>query len=273
VAPTSLFAFILLAAASACALAQSPTIELLDPSQRADGVIEKDVREPAPRLRAALGAGISIAPRFEGSDRSRTRVVPIVQLAYGPVFFGLGGLGLNLYRDSHWRLGANLSLSGRKESADPRLQGLGDVDRTVLAGVFGVYANRGILARAHIATDIGGKGQGTVVRLDAFGRLAGGERLAFFAGPGLTWSDRRRMQTFFGVTADQSARSGLPEFDASAGVDSVRLSTGAAYRIDARWRLVGIYSLARLQGDAAASPITEERTQNSLLASAIYLFR
>ena len=121
-----------------------------------------------------------------------------------------------------------------------RLQGLGDIDRTVLGGVFAVYANRGVLARAHLATDIGGNGQGSVARLDIFGRFPGGERLAFFAGPGLTWSDRRHMQTYFGVTAEQSARSGFPQFDAGAGINSVRLSAGAAYRLDARWRLVGL---------------------------------
>jgi MipA family protein len=265
---------ILLAVAGTRALAQSPTIELLDPSLRADSVIEKDAREPAPKLRAALGAGIGVRPRFEGSDNYRAGLVPIVHLAYGPVFFGLGGLGVNLYRDARWRFGASVSFGGgRKESTDPRLQGLGDVDRTVLAGAFAVYANRGVLARAHLTTDIGGNGQGSVARFDLFGRFPGGERLVFFAGPGLTWSDRRHMQTYFGVTAEQSARSGLPQFDAGAGIDNVRLSAGAAYRIDARWRLVGLYSLARLEGDAAASPIIETRTQNSFLVSAIYLFR
>jgi outer membrane protein len=81
------------------------------------------------------------------------------------------------------------------------------------------------------------------------------------------------MQTYFGVSADQATRSGLPEFTANAGVDSLRLSAGAAYRAAPRWRVVGIYSLARLQGDAAASPIIETRTQNSFFVSAIYLLR
>jgi outer membrane protein len=268
-------ALVLLAAASAPAVAQSPTIELLDPSFRADAAIEKEMREPgAPRLRVAVGAGFGVTPRFEGSDHYRPRIAPAVHLAYGPVFFGIGGLGVNLYRDPRWRFGANVSLGGRrKESDDPRLQGLGDVDRTVLAGLFAVYSGRSVLARAHVATDIGGKGHGTVVRLDVFGRFPGGERLAFFAGPGLTWADRRHMQTFFGVSADQAARSGLREFTANAGVDSLRLSAGAAYRAAPRWRVIGIYSLARLQGDAAASPIIETRTQNSFFVSAIYLLR
>src|SRR5439155_5799524 len=135
---------LLLAAASARAFAQSPTIELLDPSYRADAAIDRETREPgAPRLRVAVGAGFGITPRFEGSDHYRPRIAPAAHLAYGPVFFGIGGLGVNLYRDPRWRFGASLSLGrGRKESDDQRLQGLGDVDRTVVAGLFAVYSGR-----------------------------------------------------------------------------------------------------------------------------------
>src|SRR5258706_6532636 len=271
-----LAALIALAGWSNGAVAQMPLIEDLDPSYRAGAAIDKETpaQPAAPRLRAAFGAGVGFAPRFEGSNHERARLAPVVHLAYGPVFFGLGGLGVNLYRDPRWRFGANLAFGGgTRESADDRVQGLGDVDRSVLAGLFAVYQSREVLARAHISTDVGGHGQGTVARLDVFGRLRGGDGLAFFAGPGLTWVDRRHMQTYFGVSAEQAARSGLPAFDAGAGVSSMRLSAGAAYRIDPRWRLIGIYSLGRLQGDAAASPIIVTRTQNSLFVSAIYLLR
>ncbi len=265
---------VLSAGLGASAFAQSPTIELLDPSYRADAAIDKERAPERPHLRGVLGAGIGVGPRFEGSDQYRGRLVPVIHFTYGSMFFGLGGVGANLYRDARWRLGASLSLGGgRKESDDPRLQGLGDVDRTVLGGVFAVYANRGLLARAHLATDIGGNGQGTVVRLDAYGRMRVGEGLAFFAGPGLTWADRRHMQTFYGVTAEQAARSGYPEFEAGNAVQGLRLSAGAAYRAAPNWRLVGLYSLSQLRGDAAASPIIETRTNSSFFVSAMYLLR
>jgi outer membrane scaffolding protein for murein synthesis (MipA/OmpV family) len=81
------------------------------------------------------------------------------------------------------------------------------------------------------------------------------------------------MQRFFGVSAAQSASSGLPQFDAKAGVSSLRLSAGALYRLDRRWRLATSYSIARLEGDAGASPITEKRTQQHFFVSATYLLR
>src|SRR5258706_6181867 len=123
------------------AVAQMPIIEVLDPSYRAGAVIDKEaLAQPVPRLRAALGAGVGFAPRFEGSNHERARLAPVVHLAYGPVFFGLGGLGVNLYRDPRWRFGANLAFGGgRRASADDRLQGPGGVACSVLARLVGVF--------------------------------------------------------------------------------------------------------------------------------------
>src|SRR5260221_931103 len=138
-------ALIALAGWSNGAVAQMPLIEDLDPSYRAGAAIDKETpaQPAAPRLRAALGAGVGFAPRFEGSNHERARLAPVVHLAYGPVFFGLGGLGVNLYRDPRWRFGANLAFGGgRRESADDPLQGLGDGDPTVVTGPFPLYENR-----------------------------------------------------------------------------------------------------------------------------------
>src|SRR5258708_8192767 len=197
-----LAALIALAGWSNGAVAQMPLIEALDPSYRAGAAVDKEApAQRALRLRAAVGAGVGFAPRFEGSNHERARLAPVVHLAYGPVFFGLGGLGVNLYRDPRWRFGANLAFGGaRRESADDRLRGLGDVDRTVLAGLFAAYQSREVLARAHISADRGGHGQCTVAGLDVFGRLRGGDGLALFSVPGLTWLLRSQMHTYFAVT-------------------------------------------------------------------------
>ena len=200
--------------------------------------------------------------------------MPAIHLAYGPVFVGIGGIGVNLYRGSGWRFGVNLMPSrGREESDDPHLRGLGDVDRTWRAGVFGVYVGEGYIARSSISTDIGGNHEGTLARFDVFARRPFGEGLVLFAGPGITWGDRNYTQTFFGVTAEQSANSGLPQFDAGAGIASARLSAGAIYRLAPRWRLVSSYSYARLTGDAGSSPIVESRNQHFVGVTVVYLVR
>jgi outer membrane protein len=271
-----LMVLICLAFGSAHAPAQG--IFLLDDhAAPGDTVVEQDARTPSRdeprRFRAILGGGFAMAPSFPGSDRYRAHLLPLGYVAYGPFFAGIGGLGVNLYRDSRWRFGANLSASrGRKESDDPRLEGLGDIDRTVRAGLFASYASGALVTRASVATDIGGEKQGTLVRLDLFARFRPAARLAVFAGPGLTWGSGQYTQRFFGVTAEQSARSGFREFEAKGGVDSLRLSAGMIYGIDRRWLMAANFSHARLQGDAADSPIIETRVQNVFSVLAAYRF-
>jgi outer membrane protein len=231
--------------------------------------------------RVSVGGGVISAPKFPGSDSQRILALPFVAASYGRFFVGadpgaasLGGVGVNLYRDSHWRLAAALSagLSRRKESDDPRLQGLGDVERTVSAGVGVAYTQDWWTLRTSVLTDALNRGHGTLARFDARGRYRPDERLTFFAGPGLTWADGRYTRTFFGVDANQSAASGvLPQFDAHAGLNSVRFSLGMGYRFDRHWGAGVFGSISRLQGDAASSPITEDKSQ--VFAGAVVLYR
>ena len=265
--------FAVLALCAASALAQSEAFGLFDDygATPGDAAAPRDLE---PRWRVALGGGLAAAPNFPGSDKYRVRPVPVLFAAYGRFFLGAGGLGMNLYRGSGWRLGASLSPSrGRKESDDARLAGLGDVDRTLRAGLSGGYSGAGWSARGSVITDIAGEGHGTLARFDVFARTRAGEGLVLFAGPGVTWASRQYMQTFFGVTAEQGARSGFPEFEAQSGLNSARVTAGAIRRLDRNWILAASLSAARLSGDAAASPITETRQQYLLFASAAYLFR
>lgn len=234
-----------------------------------------------PSWRVSLGAGLDSVPKFPGADSQKVLALPVIAASYGPFFFGtypgagsIGGIGMNLYRDPHWRLAAALSagLAERRESDDPHLQGLGDVDRTVSAGLGGAYTQGWFLLSASALTDILNRGQGTLVHLNALGRYRFDEQLTFFGGPGLTWADSRYTKTFFGVTPEQSAASGLQEFGTHAGLNTVRLGIGASYRMTSRWTATAFGSVARLEGDAASSPITEDRWQHFFGAVVAYRF-
>jgi outer membrane protein len=238
-------------------------------------------QEEEPKWRVSLGAGLDYVPKFPGSDGHKILPIPFVAASYGRFFFGafpgaasIAGVGMNLYRDRHWRLGAALSagLAERKESDDPRLRGLGDVDRTASAGLAVAYTQDWYLLGASVLTDILNRGQGTLVSVNALARHRASDRLTFFGGPGLTWADARYTKTFFGVSADQSAASGLPEFGTHPGFNSARLGLGAGYRIDERWSALALASLSALLGDAVNSPITESRSQYFLGVAVFYRF-
>lgn len=238
-------------------------------------------QEEEAKWRVSLGAGLDYVPKFPGADGHKVLPLPFVAASYGRFFFGafpgaasLAGVGVNLYRDRHWRVGAALSagLAERKESDDPRLRGLGDVDRTASAGLAAAYTQDWYVLGASVLTDILNRGQGTLVSLNALGRHRASDRLTFFGGPGFTWADARYTRTFFGVSSDQSAASGLPEFGTHPGLNSARLGLGAGYRIDERWSALAFASLSTLLGDAVDSPITESRSQYFLGVAVFYRF-
>ena len=236
----------------------------------------------AEEWRFSAGAGIASVPEYPGSDEQRARVVPLLSARYGRFFAGAdpdlaaapAGIGYELVRNGGWRLGvaAYSELTRRKESDDERLQGLGDIDRALRAGLFGSYSFGRYVLRASVGSDVSGNDQGTIARLDAIARFRPSERLTLSAGPGITWADSEYTRTFFGVDADQSARSGLPQYEAKSGLNTARFSVGASYQIDRNWSAGGFFTAARLQGDAADSPITQDKSQNSAVAFISYRF-
>ena len=89
------------------------------------------------------------------------------------------------------------------------------------------------------------------------------QRWSLAVGTGLTWADQRYMQTVFGIDATQGARSGRTLYEPGAGVSLARVTTTLNYKVDAHWSLGARLSLGRLLGDAADSPLIEQRSQSS----------
>lgn len=237
--------------------------------------------EPDKQWRFSAGGGLLVLPEYPGSSEQRTRAWPVLSATYGRFFLGAdpdlgspGGVGVDLYRDRGWRVGlaAYGDPTRRKESDDERLSGLGDVDPALRAGIFGSYSADRFVLRASIGSDISGNDQGVLARFDALARFRPGERLTLTAGPGLTWANNEYTRTFFGVDAEQSARSGLAQYEAKSGINSGRFSIGANYRIDQHWSVSATVVAARLQGDAADSPITQDKSQAFAAAFAAYRF-
>jgi len=253
-------------------------LDTMTPGQAA---VEEDAHGDAGRgdsgrvseWRFAVGGGLAVVPTYSGSDNYRLRAVPLGQATYKRFFVGASGIGAIVYRDRNWQFRANLAPSrGRAEDDDSHLRGLGDIDSTLRAGLFGSYRTRHIDTRLQINSDVAGRGQGTLVRLDVAYFALVNSRLYLSVGPGITWASNEYTQSLFGVTAEQSARSGLPVFAADGGVNSLRLSAAALYRFSYRWIGSASVSVSELHGDAARSPITHATTQTLLFAGALYRF-
>ncbi len=229
--------------------------------------------------RFTLGLGVASRPSFQGSSTQVLRGTPTLGATYGRYFIGNAGstgVGIGAYFLSTDNLRLGISVSGggspRKASLDPRLTGLGDVASTIRGNLFASYRADWLLVRTNYSTDLGGKAEGTTASFDLDARYRPSDKLSLVAGPGLTWSSAQYAQTFYGVTAAQSASSGLAAYNAGVGVSQVRFTVGADYRLAEQWNLSTRLITSTLKGSAAVSPITQTKYQNSLGISAAYRF-
>jgi MipA family protein len=229
-----------------------------------------------------VGAGVISSPEYPGAADNKTTGVPLISATYGRYFIGSvpgtgvpAGVGAYLHQDKQWRVGVALGGDfgkAREESDDERLRGLGNIDGTARGGVFASYTGSWYGVRANVMTDIGGKDQGTLASMDLEARYVPMKGLMLTAGPGFTWSDNEYTRTFFGVDATQSARSGLAKYEAKGGINAVRFSLGANYRLTPNWSLNARVTASELRRDAANSPITADKSQTTLGLFAAYRF-
>ncbi|HEV3431870.1 MAG TPA: MipA/OmpV family protein [Paraburkholderia sp.] len=232
--------------------------------------------------RYSLGFGVFETPKYQGASATRFQPAPIVGVAYGRYFFGSVadanvpfGLGAFLYRDDHFRLGVALSydlVSPRDTSDDFHLHGLPDINRTAHATLFGSYNLDWLSVVGAVSQDIAGEKEGTTASLDVLGRYHPGSKWTLSAGPGITWGSAQYNQTFFGVDAAGSARSGLAAYSPGAGIAALRVTAGASYLLTKHWSFGARVVATRLPGVVGNSPIVEKKTQMTYGAFAGYSF-
>jgi outer membrane protein len=85
------------------------------------------------------------------------------------------------------------------------------------------------------------------------------------AGLGATWVSGSFNRTYFGVTASDSAASGLPVYNPGGGLEQYTGWLALLYQIDKHWYAGAMAYAQRLAGDAADSPIVTQRgTRNQI---------
>lgn len=216
---------------------------------------------PQAKSQFMLGVGAVHAPEYEGSDRNNTRALPLINYRSGRLFVGtLAGIGYDVSSVPDLEFGPVLSYRfGRKESDSVRLRGLGDIDAGADLGGFVRWNLKPYFLHATLKYGLGGDARGTQLRLGAgYGlELGPADRVVFDAG--MDWADRDVMQGTYGVSALQSARSGLPQFNASSGLRRYGVGAVWTHTFTSQWFSTAGVALYRLGGDAANSPITVQR--------------
>jgi outer membrane protein len=252
------------------------------PSAAAQEEDESGVPDPfSDKWKFALGGGVVNGPRYPGSRYDFTRGLPLASVSYGRFFLGAipgggapAGAGAYLLHTEHWAIGLDVggdSRKPRRATDDPILRGWGDIPGTARAGVFAGYTRDWLSVRGSIS-DALAHHEGVLASLAVEAKYHATQRLTLSIGPEVTWANNQYAQTFFGISAAQSEIAGIAPYRAKSGVNTVGGSAGAAYMLTDHWSLGAHVSYGRLQGDAANSPVTTDKTQRMYGAFVTYRF-
>lgn len=222
--------------------------------------------------KVVLGGGAMMAPKYEGSDEFDIQPIPFITATFGErVKVDPRGITVNVYSVGNLNFSGLLGYDiGRKEDDSDHLRGLGDVDAGGVIGGMVAYEMGPAEFYASLSRTIGGS-EGLEAKI-GFDLAHNIDQFRFSAGVSATWADENYMETYFGVTAAQSATSGLAQYDIGAGFKRVDLDLAITYMATEHWLVRGQVGVGYLLGDAADSPIVQEAFQPSVLLAVGYRF-
>jgi len=221
--------------------------------------------QPGNALYFTLFGGAQWRPGYFGADENDT--VPAFRGSIEGVRLMGRGFGSGVFPDdpNAMRPGFSVSpsfrfISGRSSDDYDELQGLDDVDPTLELGIGLNYGTPILELFADARYGFGGS-EAWVGELGADFVARPSDRLALRIGPRVLYGSEEFNETYFGVTADEAAASGLNAFDAESGLVSTGVEFSATYRLNDRWWLEGSASYERFDDDLTDSPIIEQGSE------------
>lgn len=232
-----------------------------------------------------VGLGPVVQPNFLGDSDTFVRIAPVISLRYRNLLeVDNNAIRLNLVgnwggfgsKDSPWSAGPAVNIDwGRSTSDSPKLQGIGGISTSFEAGAFVAYRTGRTRYRVRIRRDIAGATSGFLIDAQVDDRIIDTAKFLVSIGAQTTWANARYMNRWFGINPNQAAASGLPAYQAGAGMHDISVHSSAEYVLSDRWSVLGTFAFTRLLSSAAGSPLVKLRgspNQPSAGVFAIYAF-
>lgn len=213
------------------------------------------------------------SPAFLGSKDYVLSVFPDLRASYGDKFFASvpEGIGYNLINDSGWKIGplAKIRFSRNAESGgspfqivgeSKALQGMGNIDSAIENGVFLQYEFSKIRSRLEMRRGFGGHSSFIGdLNISYFNRRG---PISFNFGPKATFAGSNFIQTYYGINAAQSQKTGLAQYQADSGIVSYGIGGSLLAPISKNTALNFLLSFDRLGNQLRNSPLIKERGNN-----------
>ncbi len=219
-----------------------------------------------------FGLGLGFTPDYEGSDDYMFGVAPFARFQFEghQQYLLIKGyeLQINLMDHDWFRLGPSVNYHfGRDHDVDDSVvKKMKKIDDTVEAGGFiGVEfidkqnPRKRFLADVDFLTDVGNEHDGYTITASTRFWYPLSQMFDFGFGVGLCYASDNYMSTYFGVSKSDSAKTGLPVFDADSGVKDIRVNPVFVMHLNMNWHLAAGVQYRRLVSDADDSPVVDKR--------------
>ena len=210
---------------------------------------------PAAGDSLVLGLGVAYVPEYTGADKNRAVPLPLLERTFDNGAFISTMRGVGFQTDVQgFNLSAALNYGGaRKErrstfSGSDALKGMGDIDGS-----------------AQVLLGLGYK-LGASMPL----YTSASDQIGFSTSA--VYGDNKHAQTYFGVTAAQSARSGYKAYTAKGGFETAEAAVNWNHVIDKTWSVHTVVGVTHLLSDAADSPLTKRKTTPMIMTGFSYKF-
>lgn len=223
----------------------------------------------------ALGVTASYRPEYSGAARQVAKLSPALFLRYGRFMITnasgfvtrraddvVRGVSMDVVRSDRLRITASLRVDqGRSENTSTALEGLGSIRPTIRLRMAASLRLEGPWRLgASVSPDILGKGGGYFADV-GFGweqKIATYTTLTL--GSGLSFAGDRYMQSYYGISEEQAARTHYPVYTPRSGLRDASLFANLRHDLNPDWTVIGNVNTTRLLGPAADSPLTGRKS-------------
>lgn len=226
------------------------------------------------------GVGLAYVPEYAGADKSRVLPLPFLERTYANGVFLSTRRGIGYETDlGDFTVSAALGYDGgrkdRKEnyfSGSDALRGMGKIEGSAQAVLSVGYklgtAGLSFSTKQNLAHREYGATYALGLEVPLY--TTASDQVGF--GASAEYGDKKHNQTYFGVTAKQSAASGYKQYTAKAGFENVSAGVNWTHVIDSNWAVRSMVGVSHLASDAADSPLTKRKTTPMVITALVYKF-
>ena len=227
------------------------------------------VAQPAAAAEFTIGLGAGLAPDYEGSEDYEA--VPSwvfgANNLYDPAtYVSLRGTQLRSNFVPHPQLRAGVSglyVGERDDVENDRVDDLRKTDAALLLGGgvgwdFLPQPEIGLTLAVDFMYDVANGNGGLVTPYLAYANALPGTPLSVGAELFTNWASEDYMSEQFGISANDSARSGLNQFNADEGFKDVGVRGQVTYRFTDSWSSTFAAQYKLMVEDAADSPVVDD---------------